>query len=948
MKHLTKKVKIRWYFLFCFVSFCFNAAWAQEQGNDSTRTKEPLDLIYRKISADDFNGSAYTISGDQIRNLPVSNLVNLLGGLVPGFNSRQAQGGMANESPSYWIRGSRSYADGILVLIDGQERDFGVLSPYEIESITVLKDAAATVLYGMLGTNGVILVKTKKGSTGKPSVEFTTNLINQQPISLLKPLGSLGYAENYNKALKNDGMDETKMYSQYYLAQYRDRTGVNPELYPDVHWLDNYYRSSTWLNRYNVNVSGGTKRTRYFVNGGVLTQSGMFNTDDEFTYNTNNSIRRYNVRSNIEFDVTSSTMLSVNLYGWYEKQNRPGGDSYGSYYALVTTPPNSFPAYYLDKGSYVDQSGNIITSVNNKIVAGDGIHTNAWAELNRNGYVTSNASYGSFRAKLTQDLSAILTGLFASATLSMDAYSTADVSRVKGYAYFQYLDTTTLKKTNTDGKMANSVAGINSIRRNTMDFNLSYNRQFGKHNVSALAFYNQYEYTDEVSIPSRYQSVGGWLGYNFDKRYGIDLLGNYYGAYKFAPGNRFEFFPTVAAGWTVSNEPFFSGIKNVISFLKFKGSYGNLGSPRGVNEFDFMGRLAATSNVYYFGNSMGAASGYVEDIIANPGVTFEKSEQTNAGVEARLFNDKIIVSAEYFRDNRTGMYVNNQKISSVMGMNADVRQNIGEMYTKGYDLAATWKSNIGKFSYYIGGTYSFAHNTVTALGEVDQPYPYLQSVGYPTPIERGYIAEGFFNSYEEIAAAPQQTFSTVNPGDIRYKDINGDGIINVNDQVPLDYSNIPEIFYGINLGFSYKNFGVNAMFEGTGHFNKMLSGIVAHPFNDQGNIFEHQLDTWTPENTSASLPILSTISSGGVNNIQPSSFWLRDASYLRLKTVEVYYNLPKSLFGKSFIKDIRVFGSGYNLLTWSNYDSPLDPEADSDGTSMPLMRNVSFGLSIKF
>lgn len=949
MKQKLRKVKIQWFFLFCFVLFCPGPVLGQQEQSDSIKTKD-LDLILRKMNAGDFNGSSYTISGDEIRNLPVSNLTNLLGGRVPGFYSRQTQGGVANESPRFWIRGSRTNFEGVLVLVDGQERDFGILSPEEIESITILKDAAATVLYGMLGTNGVILVTTRKGAIGKPTLQFTAQMVNQKPVNLLKPLNALGYAENYNMALKRDGMDETNMYSQYYLSKYRNPAEINAELYPDINWLDDYFTKSNWMNRYNLNISGGSKRTRYFVNSGILTQLGMFTTDKEFDYNTNNNVSRYNLRSNVEFDVTSTTLLAVDLYGVFEKQNQPGNGSYGAYYALASTPPNSFPAYITDQGNYTDQSGNFITSVNNKIIAGNGIKNNPWAILNRNGYSIENSTYGSFRTKLTQDLSAVLPGLSASASLSMDAQTEAVTSRIKNYAYYQISDPENpdvLKKTGTDGKMANTVTDKNSNRRSTLDLLLSYDRLFGRHNISAIAFYNQYENSNEVSIPSRYQGVGGWLAYNFANRYGIDLMMNYQGAYKFAPDSRFGYFPAVAAGWTVSNEPFFEGLKNQISFLKFKASYGKTGNPRGIDEFSYIGRLNTTSGIYYFGNTMAGVGGYVEDIIANPGLTWEKSEQTNAGVEARFFKDQLSVIAEYFRDNRSDMYVTNSRISSILGVPTSVKENIGMMHSEGYDLAASWNSKIGDFGYSLGGTYSFSQNMITAFGGVDQPYPWLRTEGYSYGVKRGYIADGFFDSYEEIAAAPKQSFSEVSPGDIRYKDINRDGLIDVNDISPVGYSDIPEVFYGFHAGISFKGFGINALFQGTARVSRMMSERAAFPFYEKGNIYEHQLDYWTPESQKTGLSGISTINSGGVSNIQPSTFWIQDGDYLRLKTLEIYYEFPKSVFGKA-IEGMRVFASGYNLYTWTSYNSPLDPDAEADGSGMPLIRNISFGLSIKF
>lgn len=919
--------------------------------------KDTLDVDLKKIARDEYNGAAYTIWMDDLKNLPVTNLTNLLGGLVPGFFSYQTSGGTVDEGADYWLRGIRTTAEGVLVLVDGQERTFGTLSSQEVESITVMKDALASVLYGMRAANGAIMVKTRKGVKGKPVIELTAQAINQKPLNLLKPLGGLQYAERYNEALRNDGLSTGNMYSNDYLEHYRNRTGVNEEYYPDVNWMDDYFKKSSWVQRYNLNISGGSDRTRYFINGGYLYQNGMFKTDEDASYSTNNNTARFNLRSNLEVDVTKTTLLNIDLYGWSDRQNRPGGSSYEAYDALITTPANFFPPYYMDNGNYVDQDGNSVTGIGGKITAGNGLAPNPWALLNRNGYSILNRVYGSFRTKLTQELPFITKGLRASALLSMDTYTNAITNRQKGYAYYQFNninDRTVLRKTGEDVKMSNGVTGKTSETRSLLEVQLAYDKSIQKHNISALAFYNQYEFTNQTSIPSRFQTIGSWLSYNYDKRYSLDLTGSYQGVYKFAPGKRFGFFPAVAAGWTISNENFFEGIRDHISYFKLRGSYGIVGNQRGVSEFYYMGRMETTAGIYNFGNNMGGVGGYVESVIANPNLTWEQAEQLNLGTDIRLFKDQFRFGFDYFKDNRYDMFMVNRNISSLLGLGVRgngnqvlIEENIGEMNSSGYEMAASWNSTVGDISYHVGGTYSAFKNKVVKTGQVTQPYPWLMEQDYPLNIRTGYVALGLFQSYEEIAAAPTQTFSQVQPGDIRYKDINGDGIINNFDQVPLDFSSVPRVFYGFNAGLSYKKLGFNIYFQGAAKTTRMLGGKVAHPFISRGNMYEHQEDYWTPENTDASLPRLSTITSNS-NNTVSSSFWLRDGSYLRLKAVELYYELPKSLIGGSFIKNMRLFANGYNLHVWSKADSPLDPEDSGASNSMPLTRNTSIGCSITF
>lgn len=915
--------------------------------NIQSALSDTIDIGYRKIRTEDFNGASYTISAKELENIPVTNLTNLLSGLVPGFFSIQNSGGTVDESADYWIRGIRTYSEGVLVLVDGQEREFGILTSKEISNITVLKDATVSALYGTRAANGIIFVTTKKGVQGKPRVELSSQLINQQPIGMLTPVDALTYATNYNAAMQYDGRAASTMYSNDYLQQYRNRQGVDQEQYPDVDWIGDYFKKSSWVQRHNLSVSGGSARTRYFINGGFLSQNGMFNTLSESAYSTNNTTSRYNLRSNLEVDVTPTTMLELDLYGWNDKQNRPGGDSFAAYTALVNTPANAFPAYYLDNGQYIDQDGSPVTGANGKIVAGNSLNSNPWALLNRNGYSVLNRTYGSFRGKLNQNLSFITKGLNAAVTLSMDSYTGSIISREKGFAYYNAVSSSSLQKTGIDDNLDNTVTGIASQARTSLDFQLSYDKSFGKNNVSATTFYNQYEYDVQTSIPSRFQTIGYWAGYNFAHKYYLDFTGSYHGVYKFAPENRFGFFPAVSAGWAISNEKFFKPLSKVVSYFKLRGSYGLVGNQRGVNEFEYQSRLNAVGGVYNFGNNMANANGYVEDIIANPGLTWEKAKQMNLGANLRMFNNRLNYVVDYFEDTRTDIYMTNSNVTSLLGTVAQVRENIGEMNSRGIEMMLSWNSSVGKLGYHLGATYSATDNKIVKTGEVAEQYPWLETTGYSRGIRYGYEALGLFQSYDEIAASPRQTFSTVQPGDIKYRDINGDGLIDRNDVVPLGYGTVPREFFGVNGGLSFANFGLNFLFQGAGKVSQMLSGRVAFPFLSNGTMYENQLDYWTPENTDASLPNISTVTSGA-NNSQASSFWMKNTSYVRLKTLELSYALTEKTLKNVFVDNLRFFLTGYNLFTWSKGESPLDPEDAGNSNTMPLTRNISFGLSARF
>lgn len=921
---------------------------AQQMENHN---EDLLDLNFKKVNPDTYNGSSFTIDGEMFRNLPVTHLANALTGIVPGFFTRQSSGSVINEGPDYWIRGRRTVSEGVLVLVDGQERSFGSLSTYEIDKITILKDAAAVVLYGMRAANGAILVTTRRGVIGKPRIEFTAQLASQEPLRVPKPLNAYDYTRLYNEAYLNDNPNGNVPFADPSLYQ----NATNPELYPNMDWLGKYYDTNQFLQRYNLNISGGTARTRYFVNFGAMAHEGMYNTDEANTYSTDNEISRYNIRSNFQVDVTPTTLLTADVYGWVEKQNRPNNSSINAFTSMLQTPASAFPAFYVDHGNYRTTTNEKITSTDGKIIAGSSKYTNPWPQINKGGYGNYNEIYGSFRVKLEQDMKFLLPGLKASGDISMDSQMSWVINRTKGFAYYELVNDSTLRKTGTDGTMSNGVGSKNSNRRITVDLNLSYQRQFDKHDVYAMAGYNQYESADEVSIPVRMQGLSGWLGYNYDKRYGIDLMASYYGSYKFAKGKRFGFFPSVAASWTLSNEAFFENSKELFPYLRLRASIGQVGDHRGIAAHQFLSALEQVAGVYNFGNNMGGVGGYIQSQIANENVTWEKALIYNIGLEGRMFNEKLSFMAEYFRDQRTDIYRVNERIGGLYGVSATVRQNVGSMYSQGIDASLQWSDKIGKVTYNIGGNYSLSRNMVQDFGEADKEHPWLYSKGYPVGLQSGLTAVGFFKPEDFDAngnfadpTIPTHTFGKVQPGDIRYKDLNEDGVIDALDNQPIGSGNTPNHIFALNLGAEYKGFGFTVLFQGAAEISRNIAsgGYLALPFYAEGNMYEHQLNYWTPATAeTAEYPRLSVNNASGVNNIRSSTLWIRDADYIRLKTAQIYYNLPDRWFRNSSVfRGVQVYFSGYNLMTWDKLKI-MDPEWEP--STFPINRNVSIGCTIK-
>lgn len=943
-----RTVKVKLFLLFCSFVGAGSVSMAQEMATP-----------YGEMQKKDFSGSAYTISGKEIRDIPVSNLINMLAGRLPGLLLMQNDGQPGDESTLVNIRGNRANNQGVLVLVDGVQRDFEMIMPQEIESITILKDAAATVLYGSRASNGALLVTTKKGHVGKPTVGLTVQAIFQQPTRPINPtLGSEAYARSYNEARMNDGLDPT--YSEGTLQAYARH--LDDELYPDVDWVGSLLKKSTWMQRYNVTIDGGSERTRYFVSLGATLQEGQFNADKDLGYSTNTEFNRYNFRSNIEFDLTKTTLVSAGIDGSMVDRNMPAaGMAFGVgnltpyfYEKLQRIPANSFPMYYKDTHNYVDQNGFPLNPmIGDKIPALNDAKDiqNPWVLLNRSGYAAFNSRYGAFKLAVDQDLEFITPGLSIHGLLSMDTSSDQYTQRDRGFNTYQLMvnadgDKYMRKYGTSEEMMNNKTIATNSIRNTTLNFNLRYNRTFGAHRVGALVGYDQYERATDIDYPSRYQGLSGWFTYNYDNRYQADITMGYQGSYKLKGDNRWAFNPSVALAWNVSNEKFFQPLTPIFSYLKIRGSVGKLTNDRALGQFDYASRMLNLGGVAFFGEQMNGVQGYWEIQVANPSATYEKVIQSNLGIDMGFFDQRLSLSLDLWKDHRTKMYVAPSSFSYLLGYTAYPLQNLGEMKSKGLDASARWTDKIGEVSYFVGGNLSVNRNEIIDVDETPQEYAYRELKGHSIGVQRGLIAEGFFGSWEEIAAAPEHTFSSVAPGDIRYKDVNGDGKIDAQDNVPFDWASLPALHYGVDLGFSYKGISVSALFQGVAQTQRYLSGHVAFAFNGQGSLTDYHTDRWTPEHQNAAFPKYTTGLAEGNNN-KNSTFWLRDASFLRLKNVQVSYSLPDTWMKKIRMQEVRIFVSGQNLCLWDHMKY-VDPEGSTNAQAFPIQRAFSAGINLNF
>lgn len=910
---------------------------------------------------DAFNGSAVYLSGDEIKNIPAAQLGNRLTGRMAGLITVQSDGTPGQDAPSMYIRGRKTNAEGILILIDGQEGQFGTLQPEEIENVTILKDASAQALYGMRASNGVMLIETKKGRLGRPRFDVMAQAGYQRQTSRLNPVDAATYAEMYNEGRQNDGLPLA--YSDADIQSYRK--GDDPYGHPNEKWLDEILKKGTWVQRYGLNIDGGSKVAKYFISAGVTLQSGMFNTEDEYSYSTNTDFQRYNFRSNVDFSITKSTFLDVALSGRMDNNNYPytpdrttAGATQGGtdvFDFLLNTPANAFPKYYEDNGHYVDQNGNRITGQNGKIIAGNRKHTNPWAVVNRSGYYKMNSRYASVMLNGRQNLDMLTKGLQVNVRYSMDILSQQRIIRGKNYASYQLQADGTLFKDGLDANMSNIAAPDWNERKTTLEAVVGYDRAFGSHHVTGSFFYSQYEDAYDYTLPIRYQGIGGWFGYNYDNRYVVDFTFGYQGSYKFEKKHQFAFTPSLAIGWVISNEAFLKDKSDIVSFLKIRGSLGKLANDGASTSYAYLTNLQPSNNVMFQGvGSMSGQIGFFEELVANPNMTWETVKQYNVGLDARFFRNRLSLSGDFFEDYRTDMPITPQfSFSYLMGIGSGLTSiptmNLGKVHSRGVEVSANWEDKIGDFTYRIGGNYSSYTNKLTDMDEPDYENSYMGYEGHELDAFFGLKSDGYYQNQAEIDNSSKPTFANPRPGDIRYKDLDKDGVIDQQlDRTRTGYGFTPKVFYGFVLGGSYKGFDLNVLFQGAGKVGRNIGGNLAFPISsDMGAVFDFQQDRWSESNPNAAFPRMTA----GLNpnsNVS-TDFWIKDASYLRLKNVEFGYTLPRELTQRIRIDKLRLFFSGYNLATLVDHmGGIIDPEMGGGGNSFPIPQVFNFGLNVEF
>ena len=946
----------------------------QKMTTSATDLDAVVVVAYGKQKKITQTGAITTISSEQLSRSPSANIANSLAGQITGISTVQASGRPGADDPRIFIRGIASLSEDRaqpLVIVDGVERSFTSLDPDEIETFSLLKDASATAVYGVRGANGVIIVTTKRGKLGKASITASYSQGLQQASQLLDFADSYTYATAFNQSQRNDGVPEKDLrFTPTAVEAFR--TNSDPIIYPNTDWLDYILKPMANQSRANVNISGGSDKVKYFASLGILTQDGLFKTF-ESTYDYNFSFSRYNLRTNLDIEVTKTTKLAVTIGSQIGVRNEPvtkdGMDQL--FRLLYWAAPFGSPG--LVDGKYIINDNFYIRDPKN-----EGLDP-----FYGRGYNNILENKVNFDLDLTQQLN-FVKGLNFGIKFSNNTNYTH--TKTRGASVVKYTPIylkDVAGRTLQDGEDPNLVVfqpfGSKSDlnysesqgqgRNWYLESRLNYNRKYGLHNFGGLLLYNQQKtYFPALfsEIPSGLVGIAGRATYDYNNKYSADINIGYNGSENFEKSKRFGFFPAVSAGWVVSKESFMEALP-VISFLKLRYSYGIVGNDRiGGGRFLYLPSSFDPSNTgtgYNFGTDVSTNQlGAIENKLGNPDVTWEKATKQNLGVELKLFDDKFGMVVDVFKEYRSDILVTNRGlVPDITGITTIApAANVGIVENKGYEIELNWKEQKNKnFGFNLNVNMSYTKNKIIYQEEAprNQPYQFRtgQSVGQPF----GYKFDRFFTPTDLNFVESNRTNNTLDlvpdylenlkPGDLIYHDLNKDGLIDIEDETAIGFPDYPQYIFGVNLGFNVKNFDFNMSWVGAVNTSRLLDETFKTPFagSTRGLLQTFPDNAWTPETAdTATLPRLSFL--GNVNNSVASDFWIRDASYIRLKTLETGYNFKGVFLKKMGISTFRLFFNANNLFTFSKLKI-IDPESRTNSVPQyPLTKLYNFGVKLNF
>ena len=965
---------------------------------DSQTLEEVQIIAYGKQSKMSVTAAISSIDTKELLKSPSGSVANALSGAVTGLSSIQPSGQPGAENPSIYIRGTGSLSDELskpLILVDGVERSFFQMDSHEIESITVLKDAASTAVFGVRGANGVVLVTTRRGVSGKPVISLNSSFGLTQALRNLKGVDSYTYATLYNEAQLSDNPSLTESqlgFSPFVIDMFR--TNEDPIMFPNVDWNDYLFKNLAWQTQHNLTLSGGGERFRYFVSLGYLLQDGMLKQLGE-SYDPNYQYKRFNYRSNVDIDITKSTLLKVNIGGHVGAKREPRTDEL--WRKVLWSTPFSSPGI-------VD--GKLISNIYSNRYISIGERSCPLDYYYNYGYNVDTDNVLNLDLALEQKLDFITPGLSMNIKGAYNTNYNVKASRTPSGAdsmctpiYLGSIETPGMDfwDPRFDRTIVYQTDGVSGLHEQMSygeevgrgrnwygEFSLNYSRSFGDHDVSALFLYNQSKkYYPEtkidgkvfyMDIPTAYVGYVGRMTYAYKKRYMVDLNAGYNGSENFAPDKRFGFFPAVSAGWILSEEKFMKKQK-VIDFLKLRASYGIVGNDKMENaRFLYMAgawsgynTVAKGQGSWQFGKDGGTGllPDAKENTMGNPDVTWEKVAKQNYGIDLKMFDSRLSLTADVFFEKRKDILSTRNTLPAITDINLP-KINLGKVNNHGYELSLGWNDRAGKVDYWLKANVSYAKNKIIYMDEVVPNEPYMAETGRSTGLTYGYIFDRFLQKDDFDADGnlkkdengrqilPQMALGTPRPGDALFKDLNGDGVINGDDKTRFGYAERPDYVFGFLGGLKWKNFEFSMQWTAAMNASRILDGEYRNAFGSTNSrmLLKFLADgRWTEENPNSRFPRLTFMNKS--HYLQTSDLWLMNGSYLRLKTAEISYTLPQKDFLKKVgIESVRFYCNGYNLLTLFSdlNDRDIDPEGVTDGgnNNYPNIRIYNFGVNISF
>ena len=911
-------------------------------------------------------GAVTNVDVEVLKSNPTANLSTALAGNVSGVLAMQTSGQPGVNTSEFWIRGISTFGanSAALVLVDGFERDLDEINIEDIESFTVLKDASTTAIYGSRGANGVVLITTKRGKEGK--IKINAKVESSYNSRTITP----EFADGYSYAMLMNEARITRNQERMYQDDEMEilRLGLDQDLYPNVDWMDVLMKDGAMTYRANLNMSGGGSTARYFVSLSYINEEGMYKTDEAMRkdYNTNPSSQRWNYRLNTDIDITKSTLVKVGVSGSLKKRNAPGQGA-NVWTSLMGQSPISIPVMY--SNGYIPSHGT------------DDNRNNPWVLATQSGYKEIWNNKIQTNISLEQKLDFITKGLRFEGRFGFDTSNQSEINRIRMPETWRAQrdrddDGNLVFKQQNAEKPMEQTSSSSGERREFLEAFLQYNRAFKAHHVGAILKYTQDAYRTTVDIGTdvkngvakRHMGLAGRVNYNWNYRYFVDFNFGYNGSENFADGHRFGFFPAFSLAWNIAEEKLIKKHLKWMNMFKLRYSYGKVGSDKlkigdTVHRFPYLYTIKDDGNGWTwsdYGSPDNVYTGMHYTQLASNNVTWEIATKHDAGVDLSLFNDKLTATVDYFHEQRDGIYMERQYLPGIVGVNSNPKANVGSVLSKGFDGNFAYKQKIGKVNLTVRGNFTYSKNEILEKDEMNAVYPYQKEAGYRVNQAKGLIALGLFKDYDDIRNSPQQTaWGKVQPGDIKYKDVNGDGVVNDGDKVAIGATTKPNLIYGFGVSAQWKGFDFNAHFQGAGKSSFFINGPTVYAFSGSqwGNVLTNlvknrYVDAETAatlgipanENPNASYPRLSY--GGNDNNYRASTFWLRDGSYLRLKTLEVGYTLPKSIVNKIRFNKIRVFFIGTNLLTFAKFKE-WDPEMGStNGEKYPLAKTFTLGLTV--